>query len=94
VTGTEWHYRKLYIEISSCGYRKAEPDGGPPEVSQVLQKVFTALREEGVTKHEIAAGLNVHAEDVDELVFGPALTGLDGSGRPSGPQRRRPNAVS
>jgi hypothetical protein len=24
--------------------------------SQVPQKVFTALREEGVTKHEIAAG--------------------------------------
>lgn len=89
---SDWHYRKLYIEISSRGYRKVEPEGGPREVSQVLQKVFTALREESVSKHDIAAALNVHAEDVDELVFGLALTGLDGPGRASGPgQRRRPN---
>src|SRR5262249_39830512 len=49
---TDWHYRKLYIEISSRGYRKSEPDGGPREVSQVLQKVFNALRQDGVTKHD------------------------------------------
>jgi Zn-dependent peptidase ImmA (M78 family)/DNA-binding XRE family transcriptional regulator len=88
---SEWHYRKLYIEISSRGYRRAEPEGGPREVSQVLPKVFTALRDEGVTKHEVAAALNVHAEDIDELVFGLALTGLDGPGRLSGPLRRRPD---
>lgn len=77
---SDWHYRKLYIEISSRGYRKAEPDGGRREVSQVLQKVFAALREDGVTKHEIAAALNVYVEDINELVFGLALTGLDGTG--------------
>lgn len=89
---SDWHYRKLYIEISSRGYRKSEPNGGPREVSQVLQKVFVALREEGVSKHDIAAALRVHAEDIDELVFGLALTGLEGFGRStaSGP-RRRPN---
>jgi Zn-dependent peptidase ImmA (M78 family) len=89
---SDWHYRKLYIEISSRGYRKAEPDGTPREVSQVLHKVFSALREDGVSKHEIAASLNVHAEDVDDLVFGLALTGLDGSGRSiASSKRRRPN---
>lgn len=89
---SDWHYRKLYIEISSRGYRKAEPDGGPREVSQVLQKVFSALREEGMSKHNIAASLNVHTEDVDELVFGLALTSLDGSGHSSASsQRQRPN---
>jgi len=77
---SDWHYRKLYIEISSRGYRKAEPDGGPREISQILQKVFGALRDDGITKHDIAATLNVHAEDIDELVFGLALTGLDGPG--------------
>jgi Zn-dependent peptidase ImmA (M78 family) len=87
---TDWHYRKLYIEISCRGYRNSEPDGGPREVSQVLQKVFNALREEGVTKHEVAAALHVHAEDVDELVFGLALTALQGDGRRAGAQRRRP----
>ena len=41
---SEWHYRKLYIEISSRGFRKSEPDGGPREISQVLQKVFRIYR--------------------------------------------------
>jgi Zn-dependent peptidase ImmA (M78 family)/DNA-binding XRE family transcriptional regulator len=86
---SDWHYRKLYIEISARGYRRAEPDGGPREVSQVLQKVFIALREEGISKHDAAAALHVHPEDVDDLVFGLALTGLDGSGRVG--SRRRPD---
>jgi hypothetical protein len=76
---SDWHYRKLYIEISKRGYRKAEPDGAPREVSQVLHKVFAALRADGITKHAVAEALKVHAEDVDELVFGLALTSLDGS---------------
>ena len=75
---TDWHYRKLYIEISARGYRRTEPDGAPREVSQVLQKVFTALRDKGITKHDAAAALHVHPEDIDDLVFGLALTGLDG----------------
>ena len=75
---SEWHYRKLYIEISSRGYRKKEPDGGPREISQVLQKVFSALREEGISKEEVARALRVHPTDIDELVFGLALTSLEG----------------
>jgi hypothetical protein len=47
-------------------------------VSQVLQKVFAALREEGLSKEEIAETLRVHPTDIDELVFGLALTSLDG----------------
>jgi len=76
---SDWHYRKLYIEISKRGFRKAEPDGGPREISQVLQKVFAALRADGVTKRTVADVLHVHPKDLDELVFGLALTGLDGS---------------
>lgn len=87
---SDWHYRKLYIEISSRGYRRSEPDGGPREVSQVLQKVFNALREEGVTKYDIAAALHVHPEDVDELVFGLALTAREGDGQGCNPLKRRP----
>jgi Zn-dependent peptidase ImmA (M78 family) len=87
---SDWHYRKLYIEISARGYRKSEPNGAPREVSQVLHKVFNALREENVTKHDVAAALNVNAEDVDELVFGLALTALEGSGRRNATSGRRP----
>jgi Zn-dependent peptidase ImmA (M78 family)/DNA-binding XRE family transcriptional regulator len=76
---SDWHYRKLYIEISKRGYRKEEPAGGPRETSQVLHKVFAALRAEGVTKRTVADVLQVHPKDIDELVFGLALTALDGS---------------
>jgi Zn-dependent peptidase ImmA (M78 family)/DNA-binding XRE family transcriptional regulator len=85
---TDWHYRKLYIEISSRGYRKSEPDSAPREVSQVLHKVFTALREEKVNKHDIASALHVHAEDIDELVFGLALTALAGGRSTAGTGQR------
>jgi Zn-dependent peptidase ImmA (M78 family) len=76
---SDWHYRKLYIEISKRGYRKAEPDGAPREASQILHKVFASLRADGITKHAVAEALKVRAEDVDELVFGLALTSLDGT---------------
>jgi Zn-dependent peptidase ImmA (M78 family) len=85
---SEWHYRKLYIEISSCGFRKSEPQGAPREISQVLQKVFAALRKEGVSKEEIAEALCVHPKDIDELVFGLALTSLNGV--PHNNDRNRP----
>lgn len=35
---SDWHYRKLYIEISRLGYRKSEPDEGVRETSQILKK--------------------------------------------------------
>ena len=85
---SEWHYRKLYIEISSRGFRKKEPDGAPREISQVLQKVFAALRKEGVSKEEVAEALRVHPKDIDELVFGLALTSLNGI--PNSGDRSRP----
>ncbi len=44
---SEWQYRELFMQISQRGYRKAEPDSLPRETSQVLAKVFAALRSEG-----------------------------------------------
>lgn len=76
---TDWHYRKLYIELSKRGYRKEEPEGVKRETSQVLQKVFSALRAEGVTKHSVAEAVHVHPQDIDDLVFGLALTSLEGA---------------
>lgn len=87
---SDWHYRKLYIEISKRGYRKAEPEGGLRETSQVLHKVFSALRAEGVTKRTIADVLHVHPKDLDELVFGLVLTSLDGSGPLESKTKRLP----
>jgi Zn-dependent peptidase ImmA (M78 family)/DNA-binding XRE family transcriptional regulator len=93
---SEWHYRQLYMDISTRGYRKQEPDGGPREVSQVLQKVFAALRAKGVSKDDIAEAICVHPQDIDELVFGLALTALEGipSRRSSGSGRPNLTVVS
>lgn len=73
---SDWHYRNLCIEIAKRGYRKREPNEAPRETSQILAKIFAALREEGVTKPDIAAALNVHVDELDQLVFGLALTSL------------------
>ena len=77
---SDWHYQSLYVELSSRGYRKKEPDEGQRETSQMLQKVFTALRDESVSKGDIASDLCVPTEELDQLVFGLALTGLSGGG--------------
>jgi Zn-dependent peptidase ImmA (M78 family)/DNA-binding XRE family transcriptional regulator len=78
---SEWHYRQLYIELSSRGYRKREPEGAPRETSQVLAKIFAALRDEGTTKMNIAAELLITPEEIEQLVFGLATTGLSATGR-------------
>lgn len=77
---SDWHYQSLYIELSTRGYRKREPDEGQRETSQILHKVFKALREDRVSKIDIADQLCVEAEELDQLVFGLALTGLNGGG--------------
>jgi Zn-dependent peptidase ImmA (M78 family)/DNA-binding XRE family transcriptional regulator len=81
---SDWHYRMLFIEISKRGYRTKEPDESPREISLVLAKVFAALRDEGVTRGDIADQLQILAEEIDQLVFGLALTSLQGGKANSG----------
>jgi len=76
---SDWHYRTLCIEIAKRGYRKREPEEAPREISQVLAKVFGSLREEGVTKLDIANDLDLPVEEIDQLVFGLALTSIASS---------------
>ena len=82
---TEWHYRNLAIEIQMRGYRKQEPNEAQRESSQVLAKVFAALRQEGVGKEQIAEALKMPADDINQLVFGLALTGVKGTDMPLQP---------
>lgn len=81
---TDWHYRTLCIQIAKHGYRRREPEEAPRESSQILAKVFAAMRAEGIGKPQIADALDVYAEEIDELVFGLALTGLSGRSGGSG----------
>jgi Zn-dependent peptidase ImmA (M78 family)/DNA-binding XRE family transcriptional regulator len=77
---TEWHYRTVCIEIAKRGWRQSEPNGIARETSQLLQKVFAALRADGITKPVIAKELRIDPRDLDALVFGLVMTTVPGSG--------------
>jgi Zn-dependent peptidase ImmA (M78 family)/transcriptional regulator with XRE-family HTH domain len=67
---TEWTNRSLCIQISKAGYRKSEPNSINRELSQVWEKLFSALKKEGLGKADIARDLCVAASDIDELTYG------------------------
>lgn len=73
---TEWTYRNLCIEIAKNGYRTKEPNPMRPESSQVLTKVFEALRSEGVTRTDIAKELFLMPGDIDNLTFCLAVSAV------------------
>lgn len=77
---TDWQYRSLMIEISRRGLRTREERITAAESSQVLGKVFEAMRQEGVSPADIAAQLSVPSEELNKVVFGLVLTGIEGAG--------------
>ena len=83
---TEWQYRMLCIEMAKRGYRKQEPEGISHETSQVMSKVFGALRGEGVTGPSIAKELAIHPAELGELVFGAVMVPVSGGRQDSRPR--------
>jgi Zn-dependent peptidase ImmA (M78 family)/DNA-binding XRE family transcriptional regulator len=73
---TEWAYRNLCIQMAKNGYRTAEPSPMRHETSQVLRKIFDALRAEGTTRGMLAKDLCVVQEDIDNLTFGLILSSV------------------
>jgi hypothetical protein len=81
---SDWHYRRLCIEMSKRGFRSSEPDGAPRETSLVLPKLLTSLlQEDGVSRSGIAAALGVSLRELESLLFAFVLTAIDG-GRKAG----------
>lgn len=89
---SDWHYRNLWIEIGKRGYRTTEPEPIQGESSQILMKVFAALRKEGIGKADIARDLDLIPDELDDFVFGLAMLPLLGDGestaRPDGSRLR------
>ena len=85
---SDWQYRTLMVEASKRGYRSREPDPIQRETSQVLNKVFAMLRREGVSKAEVARELDLHADDLDALVFGLAILPVSATATAASPQIR------
>lgn len=75
---SDWTYRTLCIHIAQEGYRTSEPNSLPHERSMLLELVFNQLREEGISKSDIAHDLNVSVQEIEELTFGLVLNVLKG----------------
>lgn len=75
---SDWQYRTVFIEISKRGYRTSEPGSSVPETSLVLEKVFSQLRDQGISKADVAAAINVQIDDLNDLIFGLTLTPVRG----------------
>lgn len=79
---TEWQYRSFSIELSKRGYMKKEPRPIiQRETSKLLPMFFKALREEGITKYNIAKDLNVYTKDIDSLIFNLTMLSLSGGAK-------------
>jgi Zn-dependent peptidase ImmA (M78 family)/transcriptional regulator with XRE-family HTH domain len=75
---SEHQHQQLRSQISAPGFQTSEPRVVARETSQVLGTVFAALRDEGVSKMQIARELHLHPSDLDALVFGLVLVAVDG----------------
>lgn len=93
---TEWHYRSLMIDLSSKGYRKNEPNPlTKRETSKLLPLIFKSLKEEGISKENIANELNIYINDIDSLLFNLTIIGVKGRNLPSSQTKNKiPNHLT
>ena len=77
-------YRSAFIELSSLGWRLGEPADSErciaPESSQLVHKVLTTLRTEGVTRSDVARHCHLYVADLDALLAGPCAHGRSPAG--------------
>lgn len=82
---SDWVYRTLCIQLAEAGYRTNEPEAATHEKSLILEKVFKALRDEGVSKFDVADELLIPIEEIDALTFNLMLNLLNGGRKDSSP---------
>jgi Zn-dependent peptidase ImmA (M78 family) len=80
---SDWQYRGLCIELSTDGYRSDEKDGAQRDTSQVLEKVLSALRSEGITRGRIAREIGFTAAEIDSLLVGLVIASVSASASPN-----------
>ena len=79
---SEWGYRTACAELARLGYRSSEPQGIERESSQLLAKVFRAVRDGGETPATIASAIGISTSELQSHVFGLTLTAIPGDGQP------------
>lgn len=73
---TEWQYRIFCKDLSIAGFRRSEKGGINRETSQILAKVFGALRTDGVSRGAIARDLSITADELNSLIAGLVLSAM------------------
>lgn len=67
---TEWVYvHVLCKKFSELKYRTNEPEPMEREISSLLKKILSVLKEENIKIDEIAKQLNLSAKDIGDLTF-------------------------
>jgi len=85
---SEWRYNQTVKELASMGYRSAEPNSAMVrESSQLLAKVFEALRTQHTTPVAVAEQIHIPPSDLDEYIFGLVPIGVEGGQERSAPHR-------
>ena len=78
---SDWQYRLIYIQISRNKFRTREPNPIPRETSLVLPKIFAVLREDGLTRSNVAKALQIPQSELEALMFGLTMAGIEGGGK-------------
>lgn len=92
---SDWRYRQVCITLHKEGYDTSEPESMPRERSRALEKVFADLRQEGLSKRDIARDLSWPVNELRALVFQLVMDTVDGNGgepsvdEPSAPRKLR-----
>jgi Zn-dependent peptidase ImmA (M78 family) len=73
---SEWQYRSFCIELSRTGQKTKEINGIVRESSQIIGKVFDALRSEGVSRNSIASDLAITPSELNSLIAGLTLSAV------------------
>nr|WP_269458923.1 ImmA/IrrE family metallo-endopeptidase [Micromonospora siamensis] len=77
---SDWKYKVAAQKLSQLGYRKNEIGGISRETSQLLSKVFAALRQEK-GRTSLADEVHLHSSELNKHVFGLVPVVLEGGGQ-------------
>ncbi|MFJ8788307.1 helix-turn-helix domain-containing protein [Streptomyces sp. NPDC102462] len=79
---SEWRHTQTVKKLAQMGYRSSEPGSLlARESSQLLAKVFEALRAKGMTAADVAAHMGIHPDDLNDYVFGLVPISVPGEGK-------------
>jgi Zn-dependent peptidase ImmA (M78 family)/DNA-binding XRE family transcriptional regulator len=90
---SDWQYRTLCIEIAKHGYRTHEPREAARETSHILPSVFGALREDGISRAQVARSLKIPRAELEQLMFGLAMTSIEGGHKKTGTAKAKLSLV-